>query len=440
MAPVYIGLVHYPIYNKHMEVVTTALTNYDLHDIARTAKTYGVRTYFIIHPIESQREMALRIMTHWKTGGGVHYNPNRKEAFEETALVPSLEDAVRQIEKDCGEKPIIVTTDARVYPNTVSYTAMRKKIHEEEKPVFILFGTGFGMTREMMKQFDYIVEPIYGAGSYNHLCVRSAVAIILDRLLGRALVEYKGGKIIMSGHSKWENIKRKKGKTDAIRAKITTKISKEITIAARMGGGDPVGNMRLKLALTKAKQNNVPKDNIQRAIAKGVGAASGAGFDEITYEGYGPGGAAVIVECNTDNRNRAAADVRHAFTHHGGSIGTPGCVAWMFKKKGIIVVSKEAADEDTLMMIALDAGAEDVSTDGDSFEITTAPEDFLTVSEALEKEGIAVEASEVTMVPDNTVSLEGDAADVMNKLTGELEELDDVQDVYTNAALPEDME
>ncbi len=183
----------------------------------------------------------------------------------------------------------------------------------------------------------------------------------------------------MSGHSKWENIKRKKGKTDAIRAKITTKISKEITIAARMGGGDPVGNMRLKLALTKAKQNNVPKDNIQRAIAKGVGAASGAGFDEITYEGYGPGGAAVIVECNTDNRNRAAADVRHAFTHHGGSIGTPGCVAWMFKKKGMIVVNKEAADEDTIMMIALDAGAEDVSTDGDSFEITTAPEDFLTV-------------------------------------------------------------
>ena len=227
----------------------------------------------------------------------------------------------------------------------------------------------------------------------------------------------------MSGHSKWENIKRKKGKTDAIRAKITTKISKEITIAARMGGGDPVGNMRLKLALTKAKQNNVPKDNIQRAIAKGVGAASGAGFDEITY---GPGGAAVIVECNTDNRNRAAADVRHAFTHHGGSIGTPGCVAWMFKKKGIIVVSKEAADEDTLMMIALDAGAEDVSTDRDSFEITTAPEDFLTVSEALEKEGIAVEASEVTMVPDNTVALTGDAADVMNKLTSELEELDDV--------------
>lgn len=244
----------------------------------------------------------------------------------------------------------------------------------------------------------------------------------------------------MSGHSKWENIKRKKGKTDAIRAKITTKISKEITIAARMGGSDPVGNMRLKLALTKAKQNNVPKDNIQRAIDKGIGAASGAGFDEVTYEGYGPGGAAVIVECNTDNRNRAAADVRHGFTHHGGSIGTPGCVSWMFKKKGTIVVDKEATDEDTIMMIALDAGAEDVSAEGDSYEITTAPEDFLTVSEALEKEGIAVEASELAMVPDTTVALEGDAAQTMSRMISELEELDDVQEVYTNAELPEDLE
>lgn len=243
----------------------------------------------------------------------------------------------------------------------------------------------------------------------------------------------------MSGHSKWENIKRKKGKTDAIRAKITTKISKEITIAARMGGGDPVGNMRLKLALTKAKQNNVPKENIQRAIAKGVGAASGAGFDEVTYEGYGPAGAAVIVECNTDNRNRAAADVRHAFTHHGGSIGTPGCVSWMFKKKGSIIVDKEATDEDTIMMVVLDAGAEDVQANEDTYEITTAPEDFLTVSDALEKEGIKVTASELAMVPDNYVSLEGDAAEKMNKMISELEELDDVQEVYTNAELPEDL-
>lgn len=242
----------------------------------------------------------------------------------------------------------------------------------------------------------------------------------------------------MSGHSKWENIKRKKGKTDAIRAKITTKISKEITIAARMGGGDPVGNMRLKLALTKAKQNNVPKENIQRAIAKGVGAAGGVGFDEVTYEGYGPGGAAIIAECNTDNRNRMAADIRHAFTHHGGSLGATGCVSWMFKKKGSITVDKEAADEDTIMMIALDAGAEDVAVTEDTYEITTSPEDFMTVSDALDKEGIAVSASEVAMVPDTTVTLEGDAAKTMQHLIDELEDMDDVQEVYTNAELPDE--
>lgn len=184
MAKVYIGLIHYPIYNKHMEVVTTALTNYDLHDIARTAKTYDVARYFIIHPVEAQREMAAKIMNHWKTGGGVHYNANRKEAFEETELVSCLEEALQQIEKETGMKPAVVTTDARVYPNTVTYQWLRNKIHQEEQPIFILFGTGFGMTKEMMKQFDYIVEPIYGAGTYNHLCVRSAVAIILDRLLG----------------------------------------------------------------------------------------------------------------------------------------------------------------------------------------------------------------------------------------------------------------
>lgn len=186
MAPVYIGLIHYPIYNKHMEIVTTALTNYDLHDIARTAKTYNVKRYFIVHPVEAQREMALRIMNHWKTGGGVAYNPNRKEAFEETELVPTLDDVLQWIENEEGEKPIIVTTDARVYPNTISYKAMRQKIHDDAKPILILFGTGFGMTKEMMQQFDYIIEPIYGAGSYNHLCVRSAVAIILDRLLCEA--------------------------------------------------------------------------------------------------------------------------------------------------------------------------------------------------------------------------------------------------------------
>lgn len=237
----------------------------------------------------------------------------------------------------------------------------------------------------------------------------------------------------MSGHSKWANIKHKKGKTDALRARITTKISKEITLAARMGGGDPVGNMRLKLALTKAKQNNVPKENIQRAIAKGVGATSGEGFEEMSYEGYGPGGVAIIVECSTDNKNRTAADVRYAFTHHGGSIGTPGCVGWMFKKKGIIIVDKEVADEDTLMLLALDSGAEDVQTHEEVYEILTEPDAFIAVSEALEKEGIEVESSEVSMIPDNTVSLDGEKAESMQKMIEALEEIDDVQEVYHNA-------
>ena len=237
----------------------------------------------------------------------------------------------------------------------------------------------------------------------------------------------------MSGHSKWANIKHKKGKTDALRARITTKISKEITLAARMGGGDPVGNMRLKLALTKAKQNNVPKENIQRAIAKGVGATSGEGFEEMSYEGYGPGGVAIIVECSTDNKNRTAADVRYAFTHHGGSIGTPGCVGWMFKKKGIIIVDKETTDEDTLMLLALDSGAEDVQTHEEVYEIITEPDAFIAVSEALEKEGIEVESSEVSMIPDNTVSLGGEKAESMQKMIEALEEIDDVQEVYHNA-------
>ena len=186
MSPFYIGLVHYPIYNKHMEVVTTALTNYDLHDISRSARTYDVKKYFIIHPVKRQRELAELIMDHWKTGLGSTYNPNRREAFEGTRLVPDLPSALKEIETDCGEKPIIITTDARVYPNTVSYSFMRKLISEGDRPVLILFGTGYGMTKEMMSGFYYILEPIYGAGAYNHLCVRSAAAIILDRLLGEA--------------------------------------------------------------------------------------------------------------------------------------------------------------------------------------------------------------------------------------------------------------
>ena len=237
----------------------------------------------------------------------------------------------------------------------------------------------------------------------------------------------------MSGHSKWANIKRTKGKNDAMRAKVTTKISKEITIAARMGGGNPVGNMRLKLALTKARQNNVPKDIIKRAIDKGVGASTGAGFDEVTYEGYGPGGAAIIAECNTDNRNRMAADIRHAFNHNGGSLGATGSVGWMFKRKGTIIIDKEKAEEDNENKWG------DLSQgEGDTFQVITSPEDFLTVSEAIENENIPVEASEVAMIPDTTVNLEGDQAETMSRLIAELEEMDDVQEVYHNAELPEE--
>ena len=244
----------------------------------------------------------------------------------------------------------------------------------------------------------------------------------------------------MSGHSKWANIKHKKGKTDALKAKITTKISREITVAARMGGGDPVGNMRLKLALQKARENNIPKDNIQRAIAKGVGATDMDSYEEITYEGYGPGGAALTVECLTDNRNRTAADVRHAFSKNGGNMGETGCVAWMFQRKGVFVINAEGHDEEELTLLALEAGAEDLKTEEDSFVIYTAPEDYDAVESALAEANIETEVSKITMVPDSNVSLEGEAAEKMQRLLDALDELDDVQDVYHNAELPEEEE
>lgn len=244
----------------------------------------------------------------------------------------------------------------------------------------------------------------------------------------------------MSGHSKWANIKHKKGKTDALKAKITTKISREITIAARMGGGDPVGNMRLKLALQKARENNITKDNIQRAIAKGVGATDMSNYEEIVYEGYGPGGVAVTVEVMTDNRNRAAADVRHAFTKTGGNLGESGCVAWMFKRKGIFAVAQEGHDEEELMMLALDAGAEDMKVEDDEFVIYTAPEDSDAVEKALADAGIETDASQLTMVPDTNITLEGEDAQKMQRMIDMLDELDDVQDVYHNAILPDEDE
>ncbi|MBE6097386.1 YebC/PmpR family DNA-binding transcriptional regulator [Schwartzia succinivorans] len=243
----------------------------------------------------------------------------------------------------------------------------------------------------------------------------------------------------MSGHSKWANIKRKKGANDAIRGKITTKIGREITIAVRMGGPDPVGNMRLKLALSKAKANNIPKDNIQRAIKKGQGAADGANYEEFTYEGYGPGGVAMLLDIMTDNRNRAAADVRHLFSKHGGNLGETGCVSWMFKQKAVFVVEKEKfEDEDALMDIVLEAGAEDMKAEDDVFEITAEPGDFNAVEAALAEKGIETASAEITMVPDTTVHLEGKDAQKMLDLIDAFEESDDVQNVYANYEIDED--
>ena len=237
----------------------------------------------------------------------------------------------------------------------------------------------------------------------------------------------------MSGHSKWATIKRKKGANDAIRGAMTTKISREITIAVKMGGADPTGNMRLKLALSKAKANNVTKDNINRAIQKGLGASDTSNYEEINYEGYGPGGVAILLDILTDNRNRTAADVRHIFSKHGGNLGENGCVAWMFKKKAVFTVDKEVFDdEDTLMEIVMDAGAEDFDSDDETFEITAAPEDFDAIEKILGEKGIETASAEITQVPDTTVKLSGADAEKMQKLLDALDENDDVQNVYAN--------
>ena len=237
----------------------------------------------------------------------------------------------------------------------------------------------------------------------------------------------------MSGHSKWANIKRKKGANDAIRGKITTKIGREITIAVRMGGPDPVGNMRLKLALSKAKANNIPKDNIKRAIQKGTGASDGSNYEELTYEGYGPGGTAVMLDILTDNRNRTAAEVRHLFSKHGGNMGENGCVAWMFKKKAVFVVERAVYDdEDALMELVLDGGADDFRADEEAFEITAEPEAYDDIEKALGEKGIEAASSEITMVPDTNVALSGADAEKMQRLIDAMEENDDIQDVYTN--------
>jgi len=242
----------------------------------------------------------------------------------------------------------------------------------------------------------------------------------------------------MSGHSKWSTIKRKKGATDAKRGKIFTKLIKEITVAARMGGGDPNANPRLRTAIAAAKTENMPKDNIERAIKKGTGALEGVSYEEVYYEGYGPGGAAVLVESFTDNKNRTVADVRHLFSKSGGSLGEAGCVAWMFEKKGLFILQKEDVDEETLMEAVLEAGGEDIHDEESTFEVTTALEDFDAVKKALDDRELRYLLAEVTMVPKTTVKLEDKEAEQMLRLVEGLEDSDDVQKVYSNFDISEE--
>jgi YebC/PmpR family DNA-binding regulatory protein len=243
----------------------------------------------------------------------------------------------------------------------------------------------------------------------------------------------------MSGHSKWSSIKHKKAATDAKRGKIFTKLIKEITVAARLGGGDQEANPRLRSAIQAAKSENMPKDNVERAIKKGTGELEGVNYEESIYEGYGPGGAAVLVESLTDNKNRTVADIRSIFGKNGGNLGENGCVAWMFDKKGYIAVDSKSVDEETLMEAALEAGAEDIKEDNGNFEVITAPGDFETVKEAIDKASIACIDAEVTMLPQTTTNLSGKEAEQMVRLMEMLEDCDDVQKVYTNADIPDEI-
>jgi YebC/PmpR family DNA-binding regulatory protein len=244
----------------------------------------------------------------------------------------------------------------------------------------------------------------------------------------------------MSGHSKWSTIKRKKGAIDAKRGKVFTRLIKEITVAARSGGGDPEGNPRLRSAIATAKTENMPKDNIARAIKKGTGEIAGEVYDEIMYEGYGPGGVAILVECLTDNRNRTVADVRHYFAKNNGNLGESGCVAYMFDKKGLILVDKSTVEEEVLMDAALEAGAEDVVEEESEFQIFTAPEDFDEVRGALETAGIGFLDASVSMIPQNTVEVVDEKiARALMKLMESLEDHDDVQNIYANFDIDDDL-
>ena len=243
----------------------------------------------------------------------------------------------------------------------------------------------------------------------------------------------------MSGHSKWHSIKHKKGAADAKRGKLFSKLSRAIIVAAKEGGGDPAGNLALQNAIEKARSYSMPKENIERAIARGSGAdADAAAFEPIVYEGYGPSGVAVLVEALTDNRNRTASEVRHVFTKNDGNLGTSGAVAWLFERRGVVLVAADGADEDELTLAAAEGGADDVARDGSSFQVVSAPESLPAVREAVEAAGFAIESAELTMVPKTTVEVEDEsAAKKILRLMDALEENDDVQDVFSNFDIPE---
>ena len=243
----------------------------------------------------------------------------------------------------------------------------------------------------------------------------------------------------MSGHSKWSSIKHKKGAADAKRGRIFTKIIREISVAARAGGGDPDGNPRLRTAIAAAKAENMPKDNIERAIKKGTGELEGTHYEESVLEGYGPNGVAILVDLMTDNKNRTIAELRHAFTKYNGNIGSTGCVAWMFDKKGLISFDKEKVDEDKLMEVALDSGAEDINDEGTTLEVITDSNDFEAVKEALDKNGLQYIYAKISMIPQNTVKLNEKEAEQVLKLMEALEDSDDVQNVNANFDIPDDI-
>lgn len=243
----------------------------------------------------------------------------------------------------------------------------------------------------------------------------------------------------MSGHSKWHSIKHKKMATDQKRGKIFTKLIKEIMVATKMGGANPETNSRLRMAIEKAKSYNMPNDNIQRAIKKGSGAEGGVNYEQASYEGYGPGGVAIYVEVLTDNKNRTASEIRSIFSRHNGNLGGQGSVAWIFERKGLITVKKEKSEEDKLFEIVLEAGAEDMKTEKDTYEIITTPENFENVKKALQDNQIEIESASVTLIPKNTVKVEGKEAEQLLKLLDDLEEDEDVQGVYANFDIPDEI-